>query len=236
MFCKIQLILLITLFSYMTSAQPVIGFWEIKEVKVGDKLMTPVARWTRINKDGTYQSGNGWHQNSEGTWQFNAEASTFFPSETNGIKEPFGAFHVSVNGKNMIWQRMEGGMNVKVTLAPINKLPKSTADQIVGLWDLTDALQEKQSIKAQFDPENKYYIFIRWDRVYVKRTSKGEQETGYWYINAHQPEVTFINENEKETHQRWRISVNNSELTLYGISESNKNTKLLFQRVNEFPE
>ncbi len=142
------------------SAQSVTGFWEIKEVKVGGKLMTPVARWTRINEDGSYQSGNGWQQNSEGTWKYDSNSHFFIPEETKGIKEPYGGFQVSFKEGNMIWQREEEGMPVTVTLVPIRKLPKSTADKIVGLWDLNDALQNGISIKSDFDPEDKYYIFI----------------------------------------------------------------------------
>ncbi len=56
---KTSFLLLMVFLTSAAYAQSVAGFWEIKEVKVGRKLMTPVARWTRINKDGSYQSGNG---------------------------------------------------------------------------------------------------------------------------------------------------------------------------------
>lgn len=236
MVLKFLIVIFFASVSQISLAQSVVGFWEITNVKVGDQTMTPGAKWTRINKDGTYQSGNGWQQNSEGTWKFDSQSKTFLPNETNGIKEPYGAFLVSFNGKNMMWQREEDGMLVTVSLKPIEKMPKSTADEIVGLWDLTDAIQDKQSIKEQFDPDEKFYIFIRWDKIYVKRTSEGDRETGYWFINAHQPELTFLSHNSNKKPESWKVTVSNSELILNGISDSNKRKVLRFQRINEFPE
>eukprot|EP00764_Aduncisulcus_paluster_P005227 gnl/Carplike_NY0171/1877_a2546_676.p1 GENE.gnl/Carplike_NY0171/1877_a2546_676~~gnl/Carplike_NY0171/1877_a2546_676.p1 ORF type:complete len:236 (+),score=-9.57 gnl/Carplike_NY0171/1877_a2546_676:30-737(+) len=232
---KFILIILLAFISGASLAQAVVGFWEIKEVKVGDETMTPIARWTRINKDGSYQSGNGWQQNSEGTWKYNSNSHSFLPDETNGIKEPYGAFQVSFDGKNMIWHREEDGMPVKVTLVPIEKLPKSTADKIVGLWDLTQFLQDDSSIKNNFAPKDKYYIFIRWDKIYVKGTPEGKRVTGYWHINAHRPEVTFLSHEQGKNPESWQIEVTDNELKLTGISDSNKNKELLFQRINEFP-
>ncbi len=232
---KTSFLLLMLFLTSAAYAQSVTGFWEIKEVQVGGRLMTPVARWTRINEDGSYQSGNGWQQNSEGTWKYDSNSHFFIPEETNGIKEPYGGFHVSFKEGNMIWQREEDGMPVTVTLVPIRKLPKSTADKIVGLWDLNDALQNGISIKSDFDPEDKYYIFIRWDRVYAERTKDGKRVTGYWYINAHRPEITLMSYSADENLESWQVEVTNDKLRLTGISDSNKNKELFFQRVNEFP-
>lgn len=46
------------------------GLWEVTKVIVGQEEMTPVAKWTQINKDGTFETGNGWLQNGNGTWTF----------------------------------------------------------------------------------------------------------------------------------------------------------------------
>lgn len=217
-------------------AQQIIGFWEIKEVKVGDEIMTPVAKWTKINADHTYQSGNGWLQNAVGTWTYDMQNKTFFPKETNGIKDEFGAFNVSFDHNNMIWERTEEGMSVTVTLAPITEMPMSTADQLVGLWDLTKVIKNEQNITSDYDPNDKHYIFIRWDRIFVARTPEGTRATGYWHIHGHRPELTLMSHNPDKGIESWRVSVNNSDLNMIGISDSNKNLELIFSRLNAFPE
>lgn len=66
--------------------------------------MTPVAKWTRINKDRSYVSGNGWLQNSSGTWTYDIDSKQFIPTETNGIRDEFGAFIVSFSEGKMKWE------------------------------------------------------------------------------------------------------------------------------------
>jgi hypothetical protein len=217
-------------------AQSIVGFWEVKEVKVGDKIMTPVAKWTRINEDGTYQSGNGWLQNAEGTWSLDKETNTFLPVEKNGIKDPSGPFQVNLSVNKMIWEREEEGMVVTVILEPIEKLPKSTADELIGLWDLKDVMKNGESKKASFDPHDKHYIFIRWDRIYVEQTPQGENISGYWYINGHRPEITLLSHSANKIPESWMVSVNDNELLLTGISDSNKGVENIYSRIHEFPE
>lgn len=76
----------------INAQQAVVGFWEVTEVKVGDQTMTPVAKWTRIHEDGTFQSGNGWLQNSEGTWTFDKKYNHFEANDPNGLVDEFGPF------------------------------------------------------------------------------------------------------------------------------------------------
>ena len=58
-------------------SQSMVGLWEVVEVSVGNKKMTPIAKWMRINKDNTYESGNGWTQNSIGTWTFDEKKKEY---------------------------------------------------------------------------------------------------------------------------------------------------------------
>ncbi|MDW7694107.1 hypothetical protein R9C00_05075 [Flammeovirgaceae bacterium SG7u.111] len=213
----------------------VVGFWEIEKVMVGEEVMTPVAKWTKINADGTYQSGNGWLQNSTGTWTFDKNNNLFSPEEKNGIKEGFGAFTVSLDGKKMKWEREEEGMKVVVSLIPIEKKPMSTADKIHGLWDLTSAAKGGENITSEYDANDKCYLFIRWDRLYRERTPEGERATGYWHINGHKPEVTFLSHQERKAPKTWRVEVEDTQLIMTGISDSNMDLKLTFERINEFP-
>jgi len=119
-------------------------------VDVGGKIKTPVAKWTKIENDHTYRSGNGWLQNSVGTWTYDDKARQFSATETNGIKDEFGSFTVSFAEGNMIWEREEDGMKVLITMERIDEMPMSTADKLIGLWDLTQANKNGEIIISFF--------------------------------------------------------------------------------------
>jgi hypothetical protein len=217
-------------------AQSIVGFWEVTEVTVGSEIKTPVAKWTKVNADGTYQAGNGWLQNSEGTWLYDKQARSYSSSEANGLVDNYGAFKVSFKDSAMIWERQEDGLQVTVKLERIKKLPKSTADFLVGIWNLKEVLRSGQSEKSIFDPQRKHYIFIRWDRIYVERTPEGDKATGYWHINGHRPEITFLSHSERNKSESWSIVVDENELRMTGLSDSTKDLVLEYTRVHDFPD
>ena len=215
-----------------------VGFWGFKEVKVGDENMTPVAKWVRINKDNTFVGGNGWLQNSAGTWTYDSKTRAYRPRETQGtvIDDEGGAFTVNTQGDIMTWEREEEGMKVKVTLQKITQMPKSTADEMVGLWDLSRITKGGQDVTSSFDPDNKQYVFFRWDRVFMERTPQNERQYALWHINGHKPEVTIINHDKTKANETWHISVVGTELRMRGISDSNKDVEMVFSRISKFPQ
>ena len=215
-------------------AQDIIGLWEVTKVQVGGQAMTPVSKWTRINKNGSYQSGNGWLQNAEGTWTY--DNNLFSPKETNGIKDEYGPFTVEFEDDSMTWLREEEGMIVTVSLKKIIKIPKATADHLVGLWDLTAITKEGKSALETFDPDNTYNLFIRWDRMYMERTSKDKRSSGYWHIHGHKPEVTLLSHDKNRPVETWQVVVSQSALKMTGISETNKGVEMNFKRLDEFPK
>jgi len=229
-------IALLFILSTSLCAQPVVGFWEIKEVKVGTEVMTPVAKWTRIEAGGTYQSGNGWLQNSEGTWTYNEKQKAFLPKETNGLSDPFGAFQVSTNDGEMVWEREEEGMTVSIVFQSIEELPKAPADWLSGLWQLHEVTRNQEVVTAAFDPDNRHYIFFQWDRIYVAQTPAGERATGYWHINSHRPEITLLPHREGAAPESWKIAAADTELRMTGISDTNKGTGRVYRRIHQFPE
>ncbi len=219
-------------------AQEIIGLWEVKAVKVGDQEMTPVAKWTRINGDGSYTSGNGWLQNSEGTWDPESNDNTFLPKETKGIADNNGPFQVSFIGNDtMFWQRLEDGEHVQVRWERIEKLPKSTADEVAGLWSLMEVKRDDVSQLPVDHASNKSYKFNRWDRIYIEQTSEGESVTGYWHIDRHKPEITFISQDGTLPAQTWQVTVSeNDTLELTGISDNNRDMHYMYKRIDQFPE
>lgn len=217
-------------------AQSVIGFWKVEKVMVGAVDRTPVAKWIKINQDKSYQSGNGGIQNAEGAWSLDTSAKIFVLSETNGLKDPFGGFNVRVDGEQMVWEREEEGEIVTVSLEKTIKPPKSTADMLVGLWDLTDILRHKTSEMSKFDPKDRHYIFIRWDRVYVERTPEEQKVMGYWHINAHRPEITFLCDDGGKSKESWIVDVTETQLRMVGVSDFNKGIEKFYTRIHEFPK
>ena len=170
----------------------IIGFWKIANVDVGEENMTPVAKWTKINADGTYQSGNGWLQTARGKWTYDRQHNLFSVVDSMDVLDEFGAFTVSFENQNMIFERQEYGMNVIVTLSPIQELPMSPADYLEGVWELVSIKKNSQSEAGDLDNSDGKKLFFRWDRIYENYPVSGERQTGYWHINGHRPELTLL--------------------------------------------
>ena len=220
--------------SFATFAQ-VDGLWAVKRVMVGAEDKTPVARWFRL-AHGTQVSGNGWQQHSIGSYRWNKKTSELSFETVNEPREEFGAFKVARKGNVMTWTRKEEGVMVKVELELTTSLPQSTADQIKGLWDLVSATRSGTDVLKQTDPEGNQFIFIRWDRMYVKQLKSDEQIRGYWFISAHRPELTFFSQRNEQDSETWMVSFDQDKLVLTGTSESVKDLVLVYSRMADFPK
>lgn len=221
-------------FEAYSQKQSIVGFWEVERVEMGKKNVTPVAKWTRINADGTFQSGNGWLQNAKGSWNYDVEKNTLSMVDSLDVFDEFGAFRIAFSNERMLWAREEEGMTVKVTLVPIDELPMSPADYLEGIWDLIEITENQTSILSDFDRENKHRLHIRWDRVYVNFSATGQRLRGYWHIHGHRPEITFLPHQETEIPERWKVEVNRETLTMTGLSDSNHSIQRKYQRKNSF--
>ena len=220
--------------SFTASAQ-VDGLWAVKSVMVGAEDKTPVARWFRL-EHGTQVSGNGWQQHSIGTYTWNKKTSELSFETVNEPRDEFGAFKLVRKGNTMTWTRKEEGVVVKVELELATTLPQSTADQIKGLWDLVAVTRSGADVLKQADPEGNQFIFIRWDRMYVKQLKADEQVRGYWFINAHRPELKFFSQGNEQDSETWTVSFDQNKLVLTGTSESVKDLVLVYSRMADFPE
>lgn len=227
--------LMLLAFTSYSQKSKIIGLWEAVNVNVGENNMTPVAKWFELKQDGSFNSGNGWLRNSAGSWEYDAETNTFSAYDSLGIDDPAGSFTVSFDKEHMYWEREEEGMNVKVTLKAIQELPKSPADYLRGIWDLEQINDGEESIADAFDPEDKHYLFFRWDRILIDNTAEGERKTAYWHINGHKAEITILPHQEEANPESWRIEVDKNSLVMQGISESNKEIKRVYKRRRTFP-
>ncbi|MBN7814565.1 hypothetical protein [Algoriphagus pacificus] len=227
-------ILLLLSIPAQAQKEKVIGFWEVENVAVGEENMTPVAKWFKINQDGTYQTGNGWLQNGEGQWDYDSKTNKYAAQDDLDVGDEFGAFDVSFTGEKMIFEREEEGMHVKVMLVPIEKLPMSPTDYLEGFWDLVEITENGQSILSEFDGEGKHKLFIRWDRIYNNFTSEGKRMSGYWHINGHRPEITLLPHQGDKGPESWKIEVSEKELVMTGISDSNRGIQRKYMRLKSF--
>jgi hypothetical protein len=218
------------------SSQDITGLWTVDRVVVGDQPMTPVAKWFRIADNGTFEGGNGWMKNSEGTYQFDVKAMTYSAEQTNGIVDPAEPFKVEIDKEKMTWTRTEDGMPVKVILSRTEALPKAPADAIQGLWDLTRVLVEKIDVTKERDPDARAYLQIRWDRIYAMSTPDGKLAMGIWHMNGHRPHLTIIPNDKEKEEETWLVKATAKQLVLTGMSSNVKGEMRTYTRINAFPE
>ena len=76
----------------------------------------------------------------------------------NGIKDEFGPFKVIFSKEGMTWEREEEGMNVIVSLVPIDEIPMAPVDKIQGLWSLFSVKKEGEDITSTVDPNAKQFM------------------------------------------------------------------------------
>jgi hypothetical protein len=220
--------------SISASAQ-IDGLWVVKSVMVGAEDKTPIARWFRL-EHGKQVSGNGWQQHSAGSYNWNKKTSEVSFETTNEPADEFGPFKIVRKGNAMTWTRKEEGLTVTVELEMATELPQSTADQVKGLWDLVSASKLGTDVLKQTDPDGNQFVFIRWDRMYVKQLNAAEQVRGYWFMNAHRPEMKFFSQGNEQDSETWTVSFDNDKLVLTGVSESVKDLVLTYARLKDFPQ
>lgn len=211
------------------------GFWLVSKVTVGGRELTPVGRWFKLDK-GKQVSGNGWLQHSFGTYKFDKKKSELLFQTTNEPEDEFGAFKVIRTGPLMTWSRKEENELVVVELKPITELPMSAADEVKGLWVLNSAFDRDLEVTKTFDPDHKHFLFIRWDRQYVKQINAHERISGYWFFDALRPEITFISEHREQEDEKWNVTIEGTKMTLKGSSENVKEMTLVYSRATEFPK
>ncbi len=210
----------------VSAQEDITGLWEITDVHVGEQEMTPVARWTRIHSDFTFESGNGWLRNALGTYTYDRSTTEFMPYNPLGIIDKAGPFRVSFEGDKMIWEREEEGMPVRVVSERISELPMSPADLLSGLWKET-SVSGSGGASPLSDLSR---IYFGWDRIYRGLQNDGNRATGYWHMHAHRPELTLMPHREGATPLTWQVEVDRDTLRLTGISDEIKGVVRLFSR------
>jgi len=234
---KIKLILsLIIIVAFLSCEKPttIEGLWIVKSVVVGDKEMTPNARWTRFNSDQTQESGNGRFQHSYGTWKLNPETNELSIENSNGLDDVNEPFVVSISQNDMIWERIEQGKKIKVNLVRSSNLPETFGDKILGLWKLERVIGNGSYFEQSDKKETNDFIFFRWDKRFVIKSEKG-RINGVYNVHGHKPEVELIPYGDQFKRDFWKIRFEKNHVTLK-LLNTNKNVTRKFRRIHKFPD
>jgi hypothetical protein len=199
------------------------GLWVVEKVMVGEEVMTPVAKWFEFEEDGRYKSGNGWLQNSSGTYQWDPKSNELKAFDSLAIADKYGAFQVELTDSSMSWTREEEGNEVKVYAKRGSEIPMAPQDLLVGMWELD---MPDSTSKALAD-----HIYFRWDRR-VLWWQDGKRSIGLWNFNAHRPILLTIIQNQET---RWEVQVDTERLYLKDISTKTPIENLEYQRIDHFP-
>jgi hypothetical protein len=223
-----------TSITFSVNAQSVVGFWGVTEVTVGNRKMTPVAKWFKFSEDGNSTGGNGWTQNSIGTWSYDEKTQELVPTNDLGIIDEFGPFKVHFVSDTMKWTRQEEGMKVMVSLVPIQEMPSAPADLIKGLWTLSKTESPGGNELKDFDPNDKQFIFIRPDMRFRLRYPDDSFCQGFWHMDGHRPIMTLINYDRSIDNQEFAISFENDQLIMKSNNEAGN--VYYYKRERKFPE
>lgn len=216
----LALLFTFAIYQAVSAQNKIIGCWEAIEVTMGNQTMTPVGKWTKIHPNNTFESGNGWIQNSTGKWTFKNDSITM--TDTLNVEDPYGGFILSWSGDTMIWQRDEDGERIAVKWRPITQIPMTPLDYIYGNWEMT----EPASDSFLSYPTTLYF---RWDRIYKTSSTHTGSPTGYWQVHGHRNRITFIPHDTKQSFVHYTFSLPHSD-TLILQSQSDTLSTLVFFR------
>ena len=214
----------------MLQAQSMLGLWEVVEVSVEDKIVTPRERWFRFSDNGIYRSGNGWLQHEKGIYSHDPSDSIFSSIPNSGLKDPYGGFKIWFADEEMHWQRHEDDMKVYVRLVRIDELPISLSDELIGRWKLDSLSSGIENMMEYPDSSHTEILFLRWDKEYRKSNHKGNFDRGYWHLHSHRPELTMISTSNEVSLQVFTATLKDDCLELIVKDENGVIRKRFYHR------
>ncbi len=229
---KLNLIVFLPLLLSLNVNSQITGLWETTSVMVGQESMTPLAKWTEFNADGSYTSGNGWLTNSDGTWDFDATSNSLSVVVKTGFANEFGPFSVEMlSDSTMKWTRTENGEEVIVYNQRVADIPKHPATLAVGLWMVKEVQNEGVVITESFTSEEFQAVFVRWDNLFQEITSEG-RKSGIWRVNAHRPVIDVLYYDGNKPLQYWEMDFEGET----GMTWKRDDLMIIFERLDAFPE
>lgn len=233
---KKLLLLLISIITFLSCSNvpnedfKIDGLWLVKEVKMDNKSMTPIARWMRFNADSTQTSGNGWLQHSIGNWKFNAK-NELSVTNTNGLIDDAEPFKVKFENGKMIWNRVEEDQLVEVVLERIEKLPTSEANKLYGLWKFDSVVEDGKDISDTLNSSKNAMLFLRWDNTYELRNYPKGEKYGVFKTHGHRLQIDMVSYSKKPEFQFYNFQLKEDKLVL---KSTNRNKEIKLTRIHQF--
>lgn len=210
----------------------IVGLWEVTEVKVGNRNMTPQSRWMRFRADGTQESGNGWVKHSIGKYHVE-NGNELYTDNVNGMKDPYGFFTIAeLNGDGMTWERYEEDILVRVTLKRVEVVSATHRDRLLGLWELDSVVGPSDS---RHIPAKRVVMFFRWDNIYTVSNGDHGDENGIYQVHRHRPQLELVPYGDRGKIHRWYIDVSEDRLSL-SIGAGDDREVQYFTRTHHFSE
>lgn len=206
------------------------GLWLVKEVKMDNKSMTPIARWMRFNADSTQSSGNGWLQHSIGKWKVNVK-NELSVTNTNGLIDDAEPFKVKFENGKMIWNRVEEDQLVEVVLERTKKLPTSEANKLYGLWKFDSVVEDGKDISATLNSSKNAMLFLRWDNTYEFRNYPKGEKYGIFKTHGHRLQIDMVSYSKKPEFQFYNFQLKEDKLVL---KSTNSNKEIKLTRIHQF--
>lgn len=212
------------------SKNTITGLWKVNKVKIGDNLMTPVARWMQFNKDSTQISGNGWLKHSEGVYSLFSKNQLSIRN-SNGLLDESGPFSIEIENNKMTWHRIEEEQNVFVYLEKTSKRPASPGNQLIGLWKLQNISIANKDVTLNENPNNIQTLYLSWDNVFREHNLPNGKRVGVYKIHGHKPELQMVNYGKNPQFSFWKFSITKSILVL---TSTDKNIVKKYKRIYKF--
>ncbi|MEN0003531.1 MAG: hypothetical protein AAF798_05285 [Bacteroidota bacterium] len=223
------MMLCLCLLTGCTSTKKLEGLWQIAAVSMGKEQMTPLAKWTRLNSDQTFESGNGWSQHTIGQWEYLSGNNELRLASTNGTKDEYGGFQiVALKENKMTWQRTEEGQLVSVELEKIEKIPQAPFDQLLGVWKLTESNDSPKSSETA-------YLFLRWDKIAViGRASEGKKYATF-RTHGHKQELQIIYYEQPLRREIWGYTLEHQDALTLERQEAGQSIYKKYERIDYVP-
>lgn len=146
------------------------GLWLVKEVKINDQDMTPIADWIQFNADSTQTSGTGWLQHSVGLWKYKKASeilSITYENGSNGFITFDTSYHVKFNKNTMTLHAKSEDKITSITLERGNKLPTLEANKLIGIWKFDSIVINNKEVSDSLNPSKRAMLHLRPENGYT---------------------------------------------------------------------
>lgn len=209
------------------------GLWLVKKVTMGnEEMITPALNWMQFNTDSTHAFGNGWLQNSFGSWTFQKKSKILTIKNDIGFSDYTNPMKIALSEKNMTCKLKVDEMEITVFFERIDKLPTSEANKLYGLWKIDSTFINSKDVSDSLNPDKKAMLFLRWDNNFEIRNYPEGEKYGIFKTQAFRQQLEMVNYSRRSPKfQFYDFIVDDEKLQLKSKDEK---TVLKLSRIDQF--